>query len=308
METGHSNNNIDEIDFKEIFKILWQGKWIILSITSIFSLLTILYSLSLPNIYQSNALLSPIETSGGINQSLGGYSGIANLAGFNLSSSDNDSNAAKALKKISTLSFFTENILPNIFLPDLLAIESWDPNINRITYDKDIYNEESKSWIMNSNNKMSAQSPQNAYRVFLANNLVFSSDLETGFIIIGIKHQSPYIAKEWAEIVIDQLNDFYRKKDKAEAKTSITYLNQQIAQTNFTEIKQVIAQLIQKKTQQLALIEAGKFYVFEYLDPPAVMERKSEPSRVIITILGTIIGGFLGIFIAILREYSFKKS
>lgn len=306
MESSHSDNNIDEIDFKELFKIFWDGKLIILSTTGMFALFSILYSLSLPNIYQSNALLNPVEGSSQINKGLGGYSSIANLAGLNFSASGNDSNAAKALKKINTLSFFVENIWPNIFLPDLMAVDSWDPNSNEIIYNKDIYNDETKSWVQNPKTKTGLISPQSAYLVFLQNNLVFSSDLETGFITIGIKHQSPYIAKEWTEIVIDQLNDFYRKKDKSEAQKSIDYLNQQIAKTNFTEIKEVIAQLIQNKTQQLALIESGKFYVYEYLDPPAVMERRSEPRRAIISILGIIIGGFFGFLIVILRKYSFK--
>lgn len=306
MESSHSDNNIDEIDFKELFKIFWDGKLIILSTTGMFALFTILYSLSLPNIYQSNALLNPVEGSSQINKGLRDYSSIANLAGLNFSASGNDSNAAKALKKINTLSFFVENIWPNIFLPDLMAVDLWDPNSNEIIYNKDIYNDETKSWVQNPETKTGLISPQSAYLVFLQNNLVFSSDLETGFITIGIKHQSPYIAKEWTEIVIDQLNDYYRKKDKSEAQKSIDYLNQQIAKTNFTEIKEVIAQLIQNKTQQLALIESGKFYVYEYLDPPAVMERRSEPRRAIISILGIIIGGFFGLLIVILRKYSFK--
>lgn len=276
----------DELDFQELFKILWEGKIIISSVAFIFALVSIFYSLSLPNIYLSKALLNPVESSAGVNKSLGGYSSIANLAGINLSTSNNDSNAAKALKKISTLSFFTENIMPNIFLPDLVAAEDWDLTSNKIIYDKAIYNDKNQSWVNNPQNKEPSLSAQKAYEIFLDNNLVFSSDLESGFIMIGIKHQSPYIAKEWTEIIIDELNEFYRKKDKREAKTSIDFLNMQIAQTNFTEIKQVIAELIQSKTQQLALIEVGKFYVFEYLDPPAVMERKSEPGRAIIVILG----------------------
>lgn len=293
----------DELDFQELFKILWEGKIIISSVAFIFALVSIFYSLSLPNIYLSKALLNPVESSAGVNKSLGGYSSIANLAGINLSTSNNDSNAAKALKKISTLSFFTENIMPNIFLPDLVAAEDWDLTSNKIIYDKAIYNDKNQSWVNNPQNKEPSLSAQKAYEIFLDNNLVFSSDLESGFIMIGIKHQSPYIAKEWTEIIIDELNEFYRKKDKREAKTSIDFLNMQIAQTNFTEIKQVIAELIQSKTQQLALIEVGKFYVFEYLDPPAVMERKSEPGRAIIVILGSIIGGFLGVLIVFLRKY-----
>ena len=306
MENTQSNNNIDEIDFKELFNIFWEGRIIILSTTGIFALLSILYSLYLPNIYQSNALLNPVEGSSQMGNGLGGYSTIANLTGLNFSTADNDSNAAKALKKINTLSFFAENILPNIFLPDLIAVDSWDPSNNKIIYNKDIYNDELKSWANNLQTKSLITSPQSAYLLFIENNLVFSSDLKTGFISIGIKHQSPYIAKEWTEIVVDQLNDFYRKKDKAEAQSSLNFLKQQIAQTNYTEIKEVIAQLIQNNTQQLALIESGKFYVFEYLDPPAVMERRSEPGRTMIVILGTIIGGFFAVFTVIIRKYFYN--
>ena len=62
-----------------------------------------------------------------------------------------------------------------------------------------------------------------------------------------------------------------------------------MAQTSFSEIKLVIAQLLQQKMQQLTLIEASDFYVFEYIDPPAAMENKSEPSRAAICIIGAIL-------------------
>ena len=103
-----------------------------------------------------------------------------------------------------------------------------------------------------------------------------------------------------------KINNFFRIKDKEEAKASVTFLNAQIAQTNFSEIKQVIAQLLQQKTQQLTLIEVSDFYVFEYLDPPAVMERKSEPRRSLICIFGTFLGGLFSILIVIIRHYAFN--
>ena len=54
------------------------------------------------------------------------------------------------------------------------------------------------------------------------------------------------------------------------------YLNAQMSQTSFAQIRQVIAQLLQQKIQQLTLIEVRDFYVFDYIDPPAVMEFKSD--------------------------------
>ena len=56
-----SYNPDDEIDFRQLFQLIWQGKWIVVAIVSFFSISAVIYSLSLPNIYQSKALLSPVS-------------------------------------------------------------------------------------------------------------------------------------------------------------------------------------------------------------------------------------------------------
>ena len=85
------------------------------------------------------------------------------------------------------------------------------------------------------------------------------------------------------------------------------FLNAQMAQTSYNEIKLVIAQLLKNRMQQLALIEANDFYIFSYLDPPMVMEEKIEPNRASIFILGAIFGGMLGILYVIIREFFSTK-
>ena len=47
----------NEIDLQELFNTLLQGKWIIVSITAFISIIGVIYSLLLPNIYESKALL-----------------------------------------------------------------------------------------------------------------------------------------------------------------------------------------------------------------------------------------------------------
>lgn len=300
------NSYNDEIDFKELFNVILGGKWIIFIITSIFSIAAILYSLSLPNIYKSQALLSPSEGTTVLNQSMSSYSGIASLAGINIPSQSSDSNAVKAIEKLKTFSFFEKNILPNIYLPDLIAIDSWNASTNEISYKKDLYDAVSEKWIRDFKfPQKQTPTPQEAFNIFVENNILVSVDVDTGFVRLAIKHQSPFIAKAWTELIVNELNEFYRKKDRTEAEMALKFLNNKIAQTNFAEIKLVIAQLIQQKTQQLTLIEANKYYVFDYLDPPAVMERKAEPKRSIICIIGLIIGGLLSILIVLIRHYAF---
>ena len=123
-----------------------------------------------------------------------------------------------------------------------------------------------------------------------------------------MKHQSPFLAKQWIELVVTEVNDFYRQKDKSESEKAVDYLNQQIANTGLSEIKQVIAELLREETQKLALIEANEYYVFDYIDPPAVMEENVLPNRVIIIIISIFLGGILSIFIVLFRHFKQNNS
>ena len=134
-----------------------------------------------------------------------------------------------------------------------------------------------------------------------------TKDINTGFVTISVKHKSPLVSMEWTELVVKELNYFFRSKDKLEAEAAMNYLNNQIARTNFVEVKQAIAQILQQKTQQLALIEVTDFYIFEYIDPPKVEEEKDEPSRSLISILGLILGTIFGISYVIFNYYMIKK-
>jgi hypothetical protein len=312
MQEAHSNKHPndfdDEIDLRELFYVLLEGKWIIVSLTAFVSIIGVIYSLLLPNIYESKAMLVPVNSSSGISGALGSYSGLAGLAGISLPSGGDEGNSAKAIQKISSLSFFENNILPNIHLPDLMAVKSWNSKTNTLTFDDSIYDTNSNTWIRDySYPQQQIPSAQESFEVFKTAHLSLSEDKKSGFITLAIKHQSPFIAKQWVELVINQVNAFYRQKDKSESEKAVSYLNQQISITGLSEIKQVIAQLLQEETKKLTLIEANQYYVFDYIDPPAVMEKKSEPKRSLICILSALLGGMLSILLVLIRHYAFNK-
>lgn len=292
----------ENIDLKEIIQTLLDGKIFILSIIVFFATLGVLYSLLLPNIYESKALLAPTENGQEpiSNQS---YANIANLTGVNIAQNV-QSNALQAIEKIKSLSFFESYIMPNIFLPDLMASASWNSNSNIIEYNNNIYDIESNVWLDDSFGSDNAQpSSQQSFAAFKRKHLSIDHDIKTNFLTIRVKHQSPYIARDWAMLVVDQINFFYRSKDKEHAEKASNYLNSILITSKVAEINQVIASLLQQETQTLTLIEANEFYVFEYIDPPAVMEEKVEPQRALICILFTFFGGILGVGIVLARHY-----
>ena len=108
-------------------------------------------------------------------------------------------------------------------------------------------------------------------------------------------------------MIINEVNAFYRQKDKSESEKAVNYLNQQISMTGLSEVKQVLAQLQKEEIKKLTLIEANKYYVFEYIDPAAVMEKKSEPRRSVICIIFALLGGMLSVLTVLMRHYVFNK-
>ena len=146
-------------------------------------------------------------------------------------------------------------------------------------------------------------SAQESFKAFKAKHFGLSLDIDSGFITVSIKHQSPYIAKQWVELIVNEINNFYRQKDKLQSEKSISYLNKQISMTNLSEIKQVIAELLQEETKKLTLIEANQYYVFDYIDPPAVMEQKVEPRRAFICIVIALLGCALSIIVVLVKHF-----
>jgi uncharacterized protein involved in exopolysaccharide biosynthesis len=312
MQNKSKINNIDSfddaIDLINFLHILWRGKFMMLVSLIIFSSSSFFIGINLPNIYESSAILSPVNDQNNSNTPMRDYGNFASLAGINLSSQSNGANSIIALDKIKSLSFFKNNILPNIFLPNLMAIASWDINSNTIIYNND-YDEINQTWVREYKHpKTQIPSAQESYKVFLNNHLKILQDKDTGFVTISVRHQSPFVAQYWADLIVSELNHFFRVKDKAEAQTALEYLNDKISQTNFEEIKESIAQLMQQKTQQLTLIEVSEFYVFEYIDPPAVMESKVEPNRGLILILGVVIGIIFGSLFILIRYFFVRKN
>ena len=301
----YGNDFNDEIDLRELISVLVQGKWVIAYVTAFLIIIGTLYSLLLPNIYQSKALLAPVdESSSLISGALSQFSGLAGVAGINLSAGEQGGNHKKAIELISSLNFFEKHLMPKIFLPDLMAIEYWDDKENIIIYDESIFQKNSETWVRDfSYPQKLIPSAQESFEAFKDDHLNILEDNKTGYIALSIKHQSPLIAKQWVEIIVEEVNSFYRQKDKESSEKAVIYLNKQIANTNLTEIRQVTASLLEKEIQKLTLVEANKDYVFEYVYPPSVMEKKAEPNRFLIVILYLIFGALLGIIIVLIRHY-----
>ena len=96
----------DEIDLKELFMVLWSGKWLIGAITGVAAAASVAVALMLPNIYTANALLAPAEQSGGgMSALMQQYGGLASLAGVSLPGREEASRAQLGMALMTSRGF-----------------------------------------------------------------------------------------------------------------------------------------------------------------------------------------------------------
>lgn len=292
----------DEIDLIKLFAIIWNKKLLITLITSIAAVLSVLYALSLPNIYTSNSVLAPTVKDESLSSKLGAYSGLASLAGINVPS-NNDSKSIEAIRRIKSFDFFSNHFLPSIQLKNLLAVDEWVQFGNKIIYKKELYDNEKNNWVREVSYPQSKiPSNQEAFKAYKSILSITTED-ESGFVSISIDHKSPIIAKKWLDIIIKKINESMREIDINEAENSINFLNNQSKLTSIQSIKTAVAKLQESQMQTLMMASSNEEYIFKIIESPIVSEKKSSPNRAVICIMGTIFGAFFSLIIVFLQLY-----
>jgi len=297
------DNFDDEIDLRNLFHILWNKKLFISCLTSVFAIMSVLYSLSLPNVYTSSALLAPASEENSLSTQVGQFSGLASFAGLGLNN-EGSSKTQEAIERIKSFEFFSKHFLPNIQLENLMAVKKWIPEENILKYDENLFNPDTKVWKRDvSYPRKIIPSHQEAYEEVYEKILSVSMNKNTGFVAISISHKSPIIAKKWLDLIILNINESMRELDKQSSQRSIDFLNESTQSTSVRSINDVISVLLENQMQTLMLANSQKDYVFKIIESPIAPEKKSGPGRALICILITFLGGLFSSCIVFFQHY-----
>lgn len=304
-------NNIadDEIDLRELFTAIWQGKWIIIAITTLFAVASVFYAINLPNIYKSEALLAPAEQDqqGGLGALAGQFGGLASLAGVNLGSGGGVDKTQMALEVLKSRKFTSEFIQKHNILPDLMAAKAWNRETNTVIYDEELYVAEQNKWVREVNEPFKPKpSMQEAHKEF-SKIVSANKNTENGMVTIAIEHVSPYLAKLWVNWLIQDINASMKQRDVLEANKSSSFLTQQLEQTKIADIRAVLYKLVEEQTKTIMFANVRDEYAFKTIDPAFVPEEKFSPKRGLIVILSILLACILSVFIVLMRYFSEKK-
>ncbi len=143
---------------------------------------------------------------------------------------------------------------------------------------------------------------QEAYKVF-SKMLSVSKDKETGMVTISVQHISPYVSQQWVSWLVEDINQAMKEREVAEARKSTEFLQKQLKRTEIADIREVLYKLIEEQTKTIMFAEVRDEYVFKTIDAALVPEEKFKPKRALISILGAILGGVVGVFIVLLSYF-----
>ncbi|MGI2049094.1 Wzz/FepE/Etk N-terminal domain-containing protein [Shewanella oncorhynchi] len=300
----------DEIDLRELFSVLWQGKWLIVAITAVFAIGAVIFAIKQPNIYKSEALLAPAseEQGGGLSGLASQFGGLASLAGVNLGAKGGTDKTELAIEVLKSRQFTRDFIQRHNILADLMAVEKWDRDADKLIYDPELYNEQTNTWVREAKAPFKPEpSMQEAYKVF-SKMIAVNKTKETGMVTISVEHLSPSVAQQWVAWLIKDINKVMKDRDVAEANRSSEFLNKQIALTNVADIRTILYKLVEEQAKTIMFAEVRDEYVFKTIDPALIPEEKAKPKRALICVLGTLLGGMLGVMLVLVRHFVRKDA
>jgi len=300
MQSDQTNRN--QLGFSNIFAELWKFKFLVAGIFVITALISAYMALQMPNIYRTTTTLAPATEKkaglGGLGSSLGG---LASLAGVNLSGAgavDKTDLAIELLKSKAFLARFIES--QGLLLP-LLAAKSWDLNSGLYIYDPEIYDETTKTWVRNAIAPRKAEPTSFEAAIRFAELLEINKDKTTSIVKLNFEHLSPNDVQKWTSGLVDAVNNEIRTRDIQEAKSSLEYLNKQLQESQVSEIRSSLVQLIEDQTKTLMLANIRDEYVFKVVDPAFVPDEKFKPRRSLVVLMSMFGVGIILMLIAYVR-------
>ncbi|NMM42019.1 Wzz/FepE/Etk N-terminal domain-containing protein [Pseudoalteromonas arctica] len=294
-------NKSHEITVGDFFKRLFNDKWLVVLITGLVSIAFVILALYLPNKYKSDVLLMPIVEQDTNLAGLGSQLGsLASIAGIDLGGQSDKTDLAIATLKSRTflMNFINENQLK----VELLGVKSWDYATNQYIYDDEVYDHVNNKWVRESSTiKQAEPSLLEAYIYFMEELLEVDKDKETGFVRITIKHVSAQFAERVATQLIISIDEKLRADAANETERSIEFLKEAIKESDNSDLKILLYNLIDQEVQKKMLTKVKENYAFKVIDKAVIAEEKYSPRRALLCIFGFILGGGISCIVVFIR-------
>jgi len=278
----------DEIDLIELWHVVWNGKWLVVAITAAFTTVGAAYALLATPCYRAEVLLMPAEqqSTSSMMAQLGGLGSLAGLAGISVGKDD----SAEPIAVLESQGFTRKFIEGESLLTVLLA-NDWDASAKAW---KETDPEDQPDW-------------RDAVKYFDEEVRSVSKDSSTGLITLAVTWTDPQAAADWANRLVERLNDTMRERALVNSTANVSYLQAQSAATNVVTVQQAIGRLLESEMQKLMMARGKQEFALRVIDRAEPPKDPSKPQRVLVVALSTLAGGFLAVLFVIMRHAVRKR-
>lgn len=274
----------DSVDLLELWLTLWDQKWRVLGTAFVLAIAGAVYSLLATEWWRAEALLAPAEREAGSlpSSQLGGYSGLASLAGLGLG----DQQSVKTLAVFRSRDFLREFIVDHELMP-VLYQDLWDPAT-------DSWNVESEEEIPDL---------REAVTFFETGIRFIEKEPGTGLVTLAVEWKDPYLAAHWTRLLVDRINQRMRNERIVEAERNLEYLREQLQGATLATMRQSIGALLESELQQAMVARGQQEFAYEVIDGPEVPLRRERPNRTLIVLLAGLLGGLIATTVVVVRFF-----
>jgi uncharacterized protein involved in exopolysaccharide biosynthesis len=279
----------DEIDLREYWNLLVENRKLIGIITGACTVIALITSLVMTPVYRASTVLAPVseDKTSGISALVGQFSDLAALAGINLGgeNSVDESIATLNSRKLGIAFIHQEKMKPILFSG------SWDAK--------------TKTWRPHWWSKGSvkdAPTDLEAFKYLDKSIRSVSYDSKTNLVTLSVEWKDPVLAAKWANDLVAAVNEERRNQAIDEAQKSIDYLEQQLGKTGLVDVQEAIYKLIEAEMKTKMLASTREQYAFQVIDPALPPEEKARPHRVLIVVLGFLVGIIAGMIVVLIQK------
>jgi len=235
-------------------------------------------------VYRASVVLVPSGSSGsaaGLGSMLGDLSNLASLAGANVGSDSNVTEAVALLKSRQ----FTEKFITELGLIERLYAKDWDAG--------------RKQWNLPADE---VPTLYDAYLHFDKDIRRVDQDPKTGIVTLNIDWVDAAEGAKWANTLVERLNETMRQRAINEANTSIELITAEMKDAATIELQQAIARTLEIYVKSRAMANVQKDYVFRVVDPaaPADLNDFVRPQRALYIVCGPVIGIVFAVFFVLI--------
>ena len=285
IREGVVSSSEAELDFLDLLGEVWRGRWLVISFVLIFAVSSIVVALLLTEWYRSEVTVIPAEV--GSTPSLGGQlGGLAALAGVRTGGGQSAEAVATLKSRELARALITDYDLVPVFFED-----QWDTELGK--------------WI--DDDPQNWPDIRDAVDYFHRRVLNVSVAPDTGLVTVAVEWTNPDAVADWATSIVSLVNAKLRERALEEAERNVQYLSSELAQTSLVTLQQSIGRLLEAELQQLMLARGNEEFAFRVIDPAVSPKERFWPRRALLVMIGTIVGGFFGLFAVFVRYLLLRR-